>query len=155
MTMILLSFLAVAQAECENWAQIDVEGSQTLYLEETLDLAVSDASCGDVDSCLWSILSPSDGGTLSPSTGGETTYTSPSQLDNCQAITVEIALTCNDLGGQYAVDDQIDLQIECSADDLAALTGPSSWKPSGGGCNSPQYGLLLLLPLLSRKRKRQ
>ena len=153
MTMILLSFLATAQAECENWGQIAQDNAQTLYLEDSLTLSVADAECGDLDSCLWEILSPSNGGDLSSSTGEQTVYTPPSELSNCQAITVEVSLTCNDLSGQYAVDDQIDIQVQCSDDDLASLTGPSSWKPSGGGCNSPQYSFFLLLPLLIRRKK--
>jgi hypothetical protein len=93
------------------------------------------------------------GGELSASSGSESTYTAPSLLTDCLSTTVTIAVTCNDVTDEDTVTDEIQINIECSEDDIDAMNGLKSWTPKGGGCSSPQYAFFLLMPILFRGRK--
>ena len=113
MIFLLASLNVFADDHCEEWGQIDVESSPTLNLAQELDLAILDNDCGDLDTCVWDLeYSGESGGELSSTSGGQTTYTSPSLLLDCLSTSVTIVVTCNDLDDQDTVTDELDVVIE-------------------------------------------
>ena len=132
--MFLWLLSAVSWADCE----INQDEIPKLVLGDGVELV---ADGNDCSSCVWEITSPDrNGGVLQDDSGESAAYFAPETIDECEAFVATVTLTeCGD--------DSIDIVLDCAAVNM------QGWKSTGGGCNSPQYAYLLLLPLFFRRSK--
>ena len=131
--MIFLWLLsAVSWADCE----INKDEIPLLLLGQGVELV---AEGNDCSACAWEISFPDrNGGILQDDNGQSAAYFAPETIDDCENFMATVSISeCGD--------DAIDIALDCDTISM------QEWKSTGGGCNSPQYAFLLLLPLFSRR----
>lgn len=147
--MLLLLSAAEAGRDCSSWGEISPAEPAPLSLREASTLYVSGGSqCGDVETCTWWLDEFNGVGGLSPSTGSPVEYNAPGSLESCIPVSFQLFLSCTD----GATLDSVDLTIECSAEDKAALLDGEDASIAGGGCGEITSAFLLL-PLLILPRR--
>jgi hypothetical protein len=149
--MLLLAAAAQAGRDCSSWGEISPGEPPPLYLGDSFTFHVSGgAQCGDVDTCSWWIDEFNGVGGLVPRTGSPVDYNAPGALESCIPISFQIFLSCTD----GATLDSVDMTIQCTDEDKAALLAGEEPSIAGGGCGEITSALLLT-PLLIIPRRRR
>ena len=149
MLLVWLASLASAQDDCSDGEIYAGSLGQFVYTGEYLELD----ACGAVSSCEWQVAEPAGLGSLSSSSGLSVVWTAPSSLENCTPQDVRLTAICElELGGE--TQDYLELRVVCTEEEKERVDGISEWGLGGGGCTSPQYAMLALLPLAAVRRRR-
>ena len=149
MLLVWLASLASAQDDCAD-GEIRAEGlGQFVYTAEYLELE----ACGAVSACEWRSDEPVEFGFFSSVSGLSVVWTAPSSLENCTPQDVRLTAIC-ELDSGDVTQDYLEFRVVCTEEEKERVDGISEWGLGGGGCTSPQYALLALLPLAAVRRRR-
>ena len=152
----ILILQTLVWADCSNWNGLaslshpilEQTKSLSLLVEEELSLNLQQEDCVVDAVCSWSLSN--DSGSLELETGLENTYFAPTSLDDCEIAQTVLTVSC--LNEEETLSDKAEISITCGEVDPS---NPSFWEASGGGCNSPTYAYIFLLPLFSLVKRRR
>ena len=154
MLLLLSASVGVVQAasDCSSWGEISPEEPTPLFLGESLTLRVSGgADCGDVSTCSWWLDEFNGIGGLTPQSGSPVDYNAPGALESCIPVSFQLFLSCTD----GATLDSVDMTVQCTAEDKAALLAEDDASIAGGGCGKITSSLLFLPWLFLPFRRRR
>jgi hypothetical protein len=157
--MLIASGPAAAQDDCLDWGEIaEDDGTNVSILagDDAFEMKISDSDCdgADTSTCEWSLAMPGLDDLLSDCDGNEESsgspvcYLPPEYLEDCQAATQQVRVTCTQLDGDGTTSGSINFSLHDHSPECTVNASVS-----GGGCISPtssgQSAAWLLLPLLS------